>query len=114
MARRIADARGEYLPQLEAGLREGWAWLSDARPAMRSTIVEALDIGEPFPVDGGTVWSALQRVDPAEADAFRRRCGWVAGAPSAWLSVDRTQWTFDPRRALLSRTDRRPKGVAEQ
>lgn len=106
MARRIAS-HGEYLPQLPDGLVAHWSRFWDHIPSMGLNALNALAAGESIGLDGALVWDALQLVNPAAADAFRRRLGWRPGASGSWHAVDESRWTYNPRTSTLSPV---PKG----
>lgn len=109
MARRVSRlVEGHHVPQLERGLRAHAARFADR---IRLPILDRLEHREPFEVGGDLVWTGLNAVDPGAAEAFRSLCGYQRGARAAWLAVDDTRWTFDPRTAVLTPRPRTPTPI---
>jgi hypothetical protein len=85
------------MPELETGLRARSDFLASSFTGYVSPHVRSIDLGQEVALDGGTVWDALNAVDPDAADNFRRAVGWRPGAQSGWTVVQETTWIYDPR-----------------
>src|SRR4051812_36211926 len=97
MARRApGGSRGDYLPQLTAGIRARAAVLSDAFPGIGHPTLDALERGAVVTIGALDVWSALHAVDPDEAHAFAIRNG------GPWPTATWPAFHYDPSTALLT------------